>query len=66
MTSLAPYLESLLKALPPRPIEQKLLNELVSKTLVESNNKSSPENRRSQWEYLLRNEIFKLAVGPCL
>jgi hypothetical protein len=62
MISLAPNLESLLKSLPPRPIEQKTLDDFVEKALAESNFKSSPENKRSQWEYLLRNEVFKLAV----
>lgn len=62
MASLQPYITSLLKSLPPSPIEQDTLNELVSHTLADSIDKSSPENRKSQWEYLLKNEIFLLAV----
>lgn len=62
MVSLQPTLITLLNSLPPSPFEQKALNELVEKTLNESKNNSSPENRKSQWEYLLKNEVFKLAV----
>ena len=63
MASLQPYITSLLKSLPPSPIEQDTLNELVSRTLADSKDKSSPENHKSQWEYLLKNEIFLLAVS---
>ncbi|KAF9446133.1 UDP-glucose 4-epimerase [Macrolepiota fuliginosa MF-IS2] len=63
MASLQPFLESLLSSLPQPPIAKDQFNSLVCKTLDESSGKSSPENRKSQWEYLLKNEIFKLAVG---
>ncbi|KAJ6609332.1 THO complex subunit 1 transcription elongation factor-domain-containing protein [Mycena sp. CBHHK59/15] len=61
MTSLQPSLTSLLKSLPPSPVPQEKLNGLVEKTLSKSQAKSSPENRKSQWEYLLKNEVFNLA-----
>ena len=62
MASLLPYITSLLEALPPSPVEQDTLDELVSRALADSKDKSSLENRKSQWEYLLKNEIFLLAV----
>ena len=62
MASLHPYITFLLKSLPPSPVEQDILNELVSRALTDSKDKSSLENRKSQWEYLLKNEIFLLAV----
>jgi len=62
MASLQPYITSLLESLPPSPVEQDKLDELVSRTLADSQDKSSSENRKSQWEYLLKNEIFLLAV----
>lgn len=62
MTSLKPYLTSLLSSLPPSPIPEEALDALVRKTLEESKGKSSPENVKAQWEYLLREEIFNLAV----
>jgi hypothetical protein len=62
MLCLAPSLDSLLKSLPPRPVDERILSDLVQRTLDESKTKSSPENKKSQWEYLLKNEIFVLAV----
>jgi len=62
MASLQPLLASLLDSLPPSPIEKEKLDELVARTIYESRDKSSPENRKVQWEYLLKNDIFLLAV----
>jgi len=59
---LQPYITSLLKSLPPSPVQQDKLDELVSRALADSKDKSSIENRKSQWEYLLKNEIYLLAV----
>lgn len=61
MASLQPILTRLLKSLPPSPTQEKL-NELVKQTLVEAEDKSSSENRKSQWEFLLKNAVFDLAV----
>jgi THO complex subunit 1 len=61
MLSLESHLRSLLKALPARPANPDNVDELVRNTLKEVP-KSSAENRKSQWEYLLKNEIFTLAV----
>ncbi|KAJ7204388.1 THO complex subunit 1 transcription elongation factor-domain-containing protein [Mycena pura] len=60
MTSLQPYLNRLVESLPSSPSQEKL-NELVRKTLSEVRAKSSSENRKSQWEYLLKNAVFDLA-----
>jgi hypothetical protein len=66
MTSLQPFLASLLKSLPPPPAAQNVLNNLIKETLQDTKDKTSAENRKSQWEYLLKNEIFILAVRMCL
>ena len=62
MVSLQPHLTSLLESLPPSPLDESKLNELVGNAIAETRNKSSPENWRSQWENALRNDIFQLAV----
>ena len=62
MASLQPYITSLLKSLPPSPVQQDTLDELVRRALADSKDKSSVENCKSQWEYLLKNEIYLLAV----
>ena len=59
MVSLQPSLDSLLSSLTKSKLE---LETLVGKTLKSSASQSSPENWKSQWEYLLKDEIFKLAV----
>jgi THO complex subunit 1 len=61
MTSLKPSLTKLLKSVPPSPSQEKL-NDLVKKTLSDTQAKSSPENRKSQWEFLLKDAVFDLAV----
>ena len=63
MQVLESKLEELLVSLPPRPISQTTLNDLVSQTLAQTPQTSSPDNRRLQWEYGLRNQVFTLAVG---
>jgi len=62
MVALQPLLASLLDSLPPSPIEKEKLDEVVAHTLHESRDKSSPENRKVQWEYLLKHDVFLLAV----
>ena len=63
MVSLAPHLESLAKAIFVRPVDALTLDSLVQKVLNDTSHKVSAENRKSQWEYLLKNEIFALAVS---
>ena len=62
MASLAPHLKTLVKLISARPVDALTLDRLVQKVLDESNKKVSVENRKSHWEYLLKNEIFTLAV----
>ncbi|KAF8913231.1 THO complex subunit 1 transcription elongation factor-domain-containing protein [Gymnopilus junonius] len=62
MASLQPHLTSLLESLPPSPIDQSKLSQLVKDTVLKTKDKSSPENRKVQWEYLLKNDIFLLAA----
>lgn len=61
MFSLSGCLEKLLSSLPPHPIPKDALDHLVENAVAESKQYSSSDNRRCQWEYLLRNEIYKLA-----
>ncbi|KAG5641182.1 hypothetical protein DXG03_005844 [Asterophora parasitica] len=60
--SLQPLLTSLLKSLPPGPLHKDALDKLVKEKVVEARKVSHSEIRKSQWEYLLKNEVFKLAI----
>ena len=62
MASLAPTLKALITSIP-SPVDRKTLDKLVNSTIQESQSKVPAENRKSQWEYLLKNEIFILAVS---
>ncbi|KAF5375281.1 hypothetical protein D9758_000499 [Tetrapyrgos nigripes] len=64
MNSLQSSFNSLLQSLPPSTSSgrsQYQLDEQVQKVIDSTKTKSSQEVRKSQWEYILRNEIFKLA-----
>lgn len=64
MVSLQPTLTALLKSLPPPPVEPDVIKGNIVKVVTNGKQaKISVENKRVQWEYLLKNEIFKLAVG---
>ena len=63
MVSLAPHLKSLIKSMSVQPVDELILDSLIQKELNETSKKVSVENRKSQWEYLLKNEVFALAVG---
>jgi len=63
MVALRPYLVKLLESLPPPPAQQHQLQEIVKKTLLDARHHAYSENWKSQWEYLLKAEIFKLAVS---
>ncbi|ESK93415.1 udp-glucose epimerase [Moniliophthora roreri MCA 2997] len=60
LSSLSPSLTKLISTLP-NSFDQSQLDQLVKQTLEDTQNISSPENRKSQWEYLLRNKVFELA-----
>jgi hypothetical protein len=62
MVSLRPHFEKLLKDLPLPPAHPGQLEKLVARTLEDAKPHARSENWKNQWEYLLRNEIFKLAV----
>lgn len=55
---LSPYLETLLNSLSQHPED---IDKLVEDAIAASGSHLSQENRRSQWELLLRNEIYRLA-----
>ncbi|KAI5115877.1 hypothetical protein M0805_001137 [Coniferiporia weirii] len=62
MFSLTECLDKLLSSLPPRPISKDALDSLVEAAIAESRQQTtSTDNRRSQWEFLLRNEVYRLA-----
>ncbi|KAJ2918375.1 hypothetical protein MD484_g2029, partial [Candolleomyces efflorescens] len=62
MAALRSYIVKLLKDVPRPPAGQDALKDLVSRTLVEAKLHASSESWKSQWEYLLKAEIFKLAA----
>ena len=62
MFALEPHLNNLIKSLPSKPPTKDLLDESVSKILAEPAESISADNRKAQWEYLLRAEVFKLAA----
>jgi len=62
MLSLQPHLTTLLDSLPPPPVNQEQLRDIVSRTLRKTADNSSPENRKAAWESLLKDDIFHLAV----
>ena len=63
MPSLSPCFKKLINSLPADPLDPQIIDNLVKKALEDSNSISSIENRKSQWEYLLKNEVFTLAVS---
>lgn len=62
MASLKPLLNALLRSLPPGPIDKAALDSLVRETLSHADAKSNSENRKAQWEYVLKEQILTLAV----
>lgn len=63
MVSLQHHLNSLLKSLTPAPVDQSKLDEAVVRVLNDTKDDTWPENRKTQWEQILRNDIFQLAVS---
>jgi hypothetical protein len=62
MSSQTQSVQLLLESFPQRPFDQKLLHELVGKEVKKFQGKSSADNVKSQWEFLLKNEVFTLAA----
>ncbi|PPR06601.1 hypothetical protein CVT24_001786 [Panaeolus cyanescens] len=62
MVSLKPHLCSLLESLPSSPISKERLDNLVRKALDESKNTCAAEISKTQWEYLLKDNILTLAA----
>ncbi|KAF5312071.1 hypothetical protein D9619_002707 [Psilocybe cf. subviscida] len=62
MISLQPHLDALLKSLPPAPVDQSKLDGAVVRVLKDTKDNTWPENRKTQWEHVLRNDIFQLAA----
>ena len=57
---LSSHLSTLIEA---RSVSQHELDPLVAYAISETQDDRSQDTRRAQWEYLLKNEVFKLAVG---
>ncbi|KAH8099790.1 THO complex subunit 1 transcription elongation factor-domain-containing protein [Cristinia sonorae] len=56
------FLREILESLPPRPISQETFDTLVSAALTKSQEHSTPENRKSTWEFVLKDDIFTVAM----
>ncbi|KAI6154052.1 THO complex subunit 1 transcription elongation factor-domain-containing protein [Pisolithus tinctorius] len=61
MSSQNQSVKQLLKSFPKRPFEQKALDDKVAKEVRKLESKGSLENFKSQWELVLRSEVFALA-----
>lgn len=61
MQALEASLKTLLGSLPHGP-DKRTLDSLVAETLATTKSKSPADIRKNQWEYVLKNEIFTLAV----
>ncbi|KZT08810.1 UDP-glucose 4-epimerase [Laetiporus sulphureus 93-53] len=61
MQALEKSLQSLLSSLP-HPLDKPTLDALVSKTLQETDSTPSTDLRKIQWEFVIKDEIFKLAA----
>ena len=57
---LSSHLSTLIEA---RTVSQHELNPLVAYAISETQDGRTQDTGRAQWEYLLKNEVFKLAVG---
>lgn len=57
---LSSHLSTLIEA---RSVSQHELDPLVAYAILETQDGRTSDTRRAQWEYLLKNEVFKLAVG---
>lgn len=66
MSSQTQSVKQLLRTFPKRPFDQKELDEKLAKEIRKFQNKASPENVKSQWELVLRSEVFALAVRSFL
>ncbi|KAF8559888.1 UDP-glucose 4-epimerase [Imleria badia] len=62
MTSQAECVQRLLTSFPARPFDQKILDGNVAQEVRKFQDASSQENVRSQWELVLRKEVFALAA----
>lgn len=61
MFSLEPALTELLRSLPLSPYEQQELDAVV-RSVLEKYTARSLDNKKSEWEYLLKRQVFKLAM----
>ncbi len=62
MQAVEQNLKSFLATLPARPLERQTLDTLAERTLSQTQATANPESWKNRWEYVLRKEIFDLAV----
>ncbi|KAL0570657.1 hypothetical protein V5O48_011305 [Marasmius crinis-equi] len=62
LVSLQPALARLVSTVSSSPVDKEQLEQLVRKALDDTKGTSSLENRKSQWEFLLKNEVLNLAA----
>ncbi|KZT22699.1 hypothetical protein NEOLEDRAFT_1119319 [Neolentinus lepideus HHB14362 ss-1] len=62
MSSMEDTLQKISNSLPHRPIEKDRLDMLVKAALEENGEVQGRETRKARWEFLLKDEIFKLAA----
>ncbi|PCH34308.1 hypothetical protein WOLCODRAFT_61144 [Wolfiporia cocos MD-104 SS10] len=62
MQAIEAGVKSLLKIVQQQRPDKHALDALVADALARTTTKSSPEIRKTQWEYVLKNEIFTLAA----
>ena len=62
MQAIETALQGLLQSLSPLQVDKPALDALVAAAISEVEPKTSSENRKTLWEYALKNEVFNLAV----
>ncbi|KAI0801471.1 hypothetical protein C8Q74DRAFT_494710 [Fomes fomentarius] len=62
MQAVEQNLKSFLATLSARPLERQTLDTLAERTLSQTQATANPESWKNRWEYVLRKEIFDLAV----
>ncbi|THH31953.1 hypothetical protein EUX98_g2251 [Antrodiella citrinella] len=62
MQAFSSTLQELVGSLPARPIPKAVFDTLVSTALSKSETQASPDNRKSNWEFVLKDDIFSLAA----
>lgn len=66
MFALETCVDNLLSALPTHPVTKEILDTQLDIAVAEALRKvPSSENRKDQWQYLLREEVYRVAASGC-